>query len=159
MTYKDSPFALVEDRKNPVEEVIDICSYKEGAPEGAMALFFDPRLTTPSKIWAVIWGKGDLHEWVCMAAMLELEEGGPSSTASPTIRWHLTPLQTIAGNVLIIITRGLTMKRTPPPLSHNLPGVHDQFGCPPRPNFIQLPPHATRLKRRWDTASRCSMTP
>ena len=62
ITYQDSPFPLIEDRKTPVEEVIDIWSDNEGDPEDEIALFFNPRLTTPSKGWAVIWGRGNLQE-------------------------------------------------------------------------------------------------
>ena len=62
MTYQDSPFSLIEDRKTPAEEVIDIWSDNEGDPEDEIALFFNPRLTTPSKGWAIIWGRGNLQE-------------------------------------------------------------------------------------------------
>ena len=39
MQYKDSPFPMLEDRKDPMEDVIDIYSDDEGHPEDAMVLF------------------------------------------------------------------------------------------------------------------------
>jgi len=58
MQYEDSPFPLTENKKDPAKEVIDVCSDDDGDPEDAMAQFFDPRHTTPSKRWAVIWSRG-----------------------------------------------------------------------------------------------------
>ena len=49
MEYKDSPFPITEDRQDHTIDVIDICSNNEGGVQDAMALFFYPRHTTPSK--------------------------------------------------------------------------------------------------------------
>jgi len=58
MQYEDSPFPLTENKKDPAKDVIDVCIDDDGNPEDAMAQFFDPRHTTPSKRWAVIWSRG-----------------------------------------------------------------------------------------------------